>query len=148
MAARTRASFAVASSARYSAGVSKVLHFVRAECKFGCKFALAAPPTAVSGAETLFLRAACGEEEIVVGRVDAVRGRSLELLDTGAFEIEAPCIAWPEVAGMWPVNSNFLIRLFNSSSSSQTVEGAWLEPTDSVVASGFGRRADSRGAST
>ena len=48
MAARTRASFAVVSSARYTLGLSKVLHFARAECKLGCRLAAGIPPTAAS----------------------------------------------------------------------------------------------------
>ena len=54
--------------------------------------------------------------------VVAVRGRSPEPFET----------AWPDVAGSFPVNSNFFIRDLSSSSSSQTVDGAVFEFTESV----------------
>ena len=58
-----------------------------------------------------------------MGAVVAVRGLS---------EPEPPPMtAALEVEGIFPVSSSFLIRDFKSSSSSQTVEGAVCESTES-----------------
>lgn len=60
---------------------------------------------------------------IVVGAVVAVRGLS---------ELEPPpATAALELDGNFPVSSSFLILDFRSSSSSQTVEGAVCESTES-----------------
>lgn len=58
----------------------------------------------------------------MVMAVFAVRGRSLE----GLY------IAAEDDGGSFPVSSNFLMRSFSSSSSSQTVEGAVVDRVDSV----------------
>lgn len=63
-----------------------------------------------------------GDEDIVVvAAVVAVFGRS---------DVD---IAAAEDGGSFPVSSNFRIRDFKSSSSSQTVEGAVVEMVDSVA---------------
>ena len=66
-------------------------------------------------------RLCCGDVEIVVVVVVAVRGRSLDPFN----------IAAPEEGGNFPVSSSFRILDFKSSSSSQTVEGAVVETVDS-----------------
>ena len=68
-------------------------------------------------------RCCFGEEPMVVGAVVAVRGLS---------EPDPPLMsAALEVGGIFPVSSSFLMRDFKSSSSSQTVEGAVCESTES-----------------
>ena len=69
------------------------------------------------------LRSCLGDELIVVGAVVVVRGLS-ELAPP-------PVTAAFEVGGIFPVSSSFLIRDLRSSNSSQTVEGAVCESTES-----------------
>lgn len=66
-----------------------------------------------------------GDPDRVVTVVVAVAGRSSDILETAA----------PDVDGSFPVNSSRLIRDLRSSNSSQTVEGAVVEAVDSVPSS-------------
>jgi hypothetical protein len=66
-----------------------------------------------------------GDPDMVVTVVVAVAGRSSDILETAA----------PEVDGSFPVSSSLLIRDFRSSSSSQTVDGAVVDAVDSVPSS-------------
>ena len=63
----------------------------------------------------------CGDPDIVVAAVVAVRGLSAEL------------IAAADDEGSLPVSSSLRILDFRSSNSSQTVEGAVVEIVDSVA---------------
>jgi hypothetical protein len=56
----------------------------------------------------------------------------------GGLSADALDIAAPDVGGSFPVNSSLCILDFNSSSSSQTVEGAVVDTVDSVPSAARG----------
>lgn len=96
-------------------------------------FAAAEPPIgAPSVGDRDCFRARFGEEEMVVTVVVAVLGRSPEVFDAEANR---------------PEDSRFLIRFFNSSSSSQTADGGGPESTDSDPSAPFALVPDCSGVS-
>ena len=121
MFASDMASSAAASSAPKMSWPRNGLDLDRAECKIGyasfCEDTVLAPSVFCTPPPDRF-----GDEDMVVTVVVAVGGRSSETLDTAAAD----------VAGSLPVSSNRWIRDFKSSSSSHTVEGAFVEAVDSV----------------
>lgn len=79
----------------------------------------------ISSIDVLSPRPLLGDVDIVVAVVVAVGGRSPVARETAA----------PDVGGALPVNSNFRILDFRSSSSSQTVDGAVVDVVPSSVLS-------------
>ena len=75
----------------------------------------------ISG-EVLGLCSRLGDTDMLVIVVVAVAGRSRETVDIAAFDVD----------GKFPVSSILRMRDFNSSSSSQTVDGAVVDTVDSV----------------
>lgn len=120
--ARVSASDAVASSARWVSGVRKGLDLAIAELRSGCGEGSSELSGLEAAGEVLTPRGSLGEDDMVVTVVVAVRGRSVVPEDGFA----------PKKLGSFPVNSNFRILDFRSSSSSHTVDGAVVDTVDSV----------------
>jgi hypothetical protein len=119
---RTMASVAANSMALNTSGLTRSFVLLNAERSKGC---------ASRGARPLLLPSTCvelgpeprlGEAETVVAFVVAVRGRSSDDPDIPPLGAD----------GAFPVRSSRWILDFNSSSSSQTVDGAAVEEEDSV----------------
>lgn len=118
---RDIASLAAASTALYMSEFTNGFVLERADFKIGCASRCEEVMLSISVCAAPFAEARFGEPETVVAPVPAVGGLSSEALDMAA----------PDVLGNFPVNSNRWMRDFNSSSSSQTVEGAAVEFDDS-----------------
>lgn len=135
-AASCKASVAVASSVRYSGAVRSGFAFARAACSvgwdaevgvvliLGTLFFLAGSSAPDFESDCSGLRDCFGEEPMVVGAVVAVRGRSPGVLLFVVAALLDDC-------GIFPVTSSALMRDLRSVSSSQTVEGAVCESTES-----------------
>ena len=85
IAAKVRASIAVASRTRYILGSSNPFDLARAECRRGCMLSTPRPLTVDASGETVLSRRCFGDDDTVVTVVVAVRGRSPK-----AFDIAAP----------------------------------------------------------
>jgi len=124
IAAKLKASDAVASKARYRFAFTTGLALASAERRSGCKFVIPGVFIVEASGEILPTCRRFGDDEIVVMVVVAVGGRSFRTVDIAAFDD----------FGSIPVSSSLRNRDFRSSNSSQTVDGAVVETVDSVSA--------------